>query len=81
MNSKDNAIEKTELIINALAYAHEHKLDITKKDDVKKILEAVNIQETDDEEFEIFMKLLQDADTFMEMTASKKLNKKTNLPN
>ncbi|HSW88987.1 MAG TPA: hypothetical protein VLG12_07535 [Candidatus Saccharimonadales bacterium] len=78
---KDKAVEKTELIIDALAYAHEHKLDINNKDSVKKILEAIDPAHSTEKEVEEFMQLLQDADTFMGMTASKKHSEKIELPN
>lgn len=39
---KDKAVEKTELVIDALAYAHEHKLDTNNKDSVQKILEVLD---------------------------------------
>ena len=81
MNSKDNATEKAEFVINALAYAHKHNLDINSQEDVSKILEALEPQPMNEEEVKTFMRLLQDADTLMEMTASKKTNQKTNLPN
>ncbi len=77
----DKVIEKTELVIKALEYAHSYNLDINDKNAVKKILENLNPQHTSEKEVEEFMKLLQNADTFMEMTASKKERKKTDLPN
>jgi hypothetical protein len=79
MNNK--AKEKTELVINALEYAHEHELDINNNEDVKKILENVDDRYIDENEVEEFMALLQNADTFMEMNASKKKLKKKDLPN
>jgi len=78
MDTKDPAAEKTELVIKALAYAHEHNLDINNRDDVKKILEALN---AGDEDVEEFMNLLQNSDTFMEMKAKEKESEKTDLPN
>lgn len=81
MDMKDKAVEKTELVINALEYAHEHKLDISNKDSVRKILEVLDPTQSTEEDVEEFIKLLQDTDTFMEMTASRKNAKKTTLPN
>lgn len=78
MDTKDPAVEKTELVINALAYAHEHNLDINNRDDVKKILEALN---AGDEDVDEFMNLLQNSDAFMEMKAKEKESEKTDLPN
>lgn len=81
MSSDNKVIEKTELVMKALEYANAHKLDINNKDDVKKILEALDPEHTSEIEVEEFMKLLQNADTFMEVTAYKKDRKKTDLPN
>lgn len=78
MDTKDPVSEKSELVIDALAYANEHNLDINNKDDVKKILEALN---AGDENIEEFMNLLQHADVFMEMKAKEKESEKTDLPN
>lgn len=74
----DKSVKTTELIIKALEHAQSNKLDITIKADVKKILEFLDPLHTSDKEVEEFMKLLQDADTFLEMTSKPK---KTNLPN
>lgn len=80
MNTDDKTIKLTELIINALDYAHSYNLDINKKDDVKKILEVLDPENTNGLKVEEFIKNLQDANTLMEMTARKKSDK-TNLPN
>jgi hypothetical protein len=80
MNTNDKAVEKTELIINALEYATTHKLDINKKEDVKKILDILDPEHVTEAEVNEFMKLLQNADTFLEMTAKQK-HKITKLPN
>lgn len=76
----DKTVEKTELLINALDYAHTHNLDINNKDDVKKILEALDPSHMSEDHVEAFMRLLQDTDTFMEMTIKKK-SEKVRLPN
>lgn len=76
----DKAVEKTELVIKALEYAHSQNLDINNKDDVKKIVEVLDPEHTSEIEIEEFMNLLQNADTFMDMTARQK-TEKTNLPN
>ncbi len=81
MDTNDKAVEKTELVVDALSYAHKNSLNINNKDDVKKILEVLDPQHMSDEEVEEFMKLLQNADTFMEITVTKKESKKTDLPN
>lgn len=46
----DTAIKKTELVVNALEYAHTHKLDIYNKDSVRKILEVLDPAHSTDEE-------------------------------
>lgn len=77
MDTKDPVTEKSELVIDALQYAHTNNLDINNKDDVKKILEALNA----DEDIEEFMSLLQNADVFMDLKAKEKEPEKTDLPN
>lgn len=77
----DKVVKKTELIITVLAYARKHKLDIAKKDDVKKLLGIFDPEHTSDEEVKEFMSNLQDAYTFMEMMTRKKDSKKEKLPN
>ncbi len=59
MNTKDPAIEKTELVIKALDYAHKNILDINNVADVKKILEAIDSTHSSEKDAEKFMKLLQ----------------------
>lgn len=73
----EKVIKKSELVIEVLDYAHEHNLDINDKATVKKILEHLDPKQ----DIEEFMMLLQNADTFLEMTDSKKESKKPNLPN
>ncbi len=77
MNIKDPIEEKSELVIEALRYAHNNNLDINKIEDVETVLNNMNIENEDTEEF---MKLLQNADAFLEMNA-KELEKKSDLPN
>ncbi len=64
----DNTVEeKSKLVIDALAYAHDHNLDIKNKSDVEKILQALDPQHL--ENVDEFVELLKSADTFMEITA------------
>lgn len=72
----DTAVKKSELVIDALQYAHDHKLDINNKHDVRKILEVLD--PVHKENVDEFMELLKTSDTFLEMTAK---DKKTRLPN
>lgn len=81
MNKKDEAVEKTELVIKAFDHALTFSLDINKKGDVKKILEDLDPEHASDEEVETFMKLLKDTDTFIGMQAAKKESEKEDLPN
>lgn len=76
----NRATEKTELVIKALDYAHKHNLDINDKAAIKKILEQVDPEHTDEHDVDEFMLLLQNADMFMEMTAKKKFEQ-NDLPN
>ena len=76
---KDPVVEKLELVINALQYAHDHNLDINNKDDVRKILEATDPEHK--ENVDEFVVLLINTDAYMAMTAKEKEAKKTNLPN
>ena len=75
----DTVVNKSELVIDALQYAHDHKLDINNKDDVRKILEVLDPEHK--ENIDAFVELLQNADTFMDMTARERETKKTDLPN
>ncbi len=76
----DPTVDKTELIIEILHYAQEHDLDINDKEVVKRILKEVGADQSDSE-FEELMELLQNADTFMEMTARNITNKKAKQSN
>lgn len=76
---KDPVAQKSELVIDALQYAHDHKLDINNRDDVRKILEALDPMHT--ENVDGFIELLKTSDTFMGMDAREKESKKTDLPN
>lgn len=63
---KDPAVKMTEKVIDALSYAHKHNLDIDSKEDVQKILEAINPEHSSIEDTEEFMKLLQAANVLIE---------------
>ena len=77
----NKAIEKTKLIIEALRYAQKHNLDISSREDVKKILEDIDPQSSSEEDIKVFMGLLQDTGTFIDKMNSEKDKEKTNLPN
>ena len=74
MDTKDPAIKKTEQAINALSYAHEHNMDIQNKDDVKKILEAIDVEHSSEGDAEEFMGLLQATNTLIEKDVERRRN-------
>ena len=74
MDIKDPTIEKTEQVLDALSYAHEHNLDIQNKDDVKKILEVIDQEHSSEENAEAFMKLLQAANALIEKDVERRSN-------
>ena len=75
----DPVVQKSELVIDALQYAHDHKLDINSKVDVQKILEVLDPEHKED--IDTFMEILKTSDTFMGMDAREKEPEKTDLPN
>ncbi len=66
MDTNDEAIKKTKLMIDALDYAHTHNLNINKVDEAKKILEAIDSEHAFEGDVQEFMKLLQAANAFIE---------------
>ena len=75
----DPVVQKSELVIDALQYAHDHQLDINSKDDVQKILDVLDPEHK--ENIDAFMEILKTSDTFMGMDAREKESKKSDLPN
>lgn len=76
----DNQVqEKSELAIDALQYAHDHNLDINKREDVEKILESVDPEGK--ENIDEFIKLLKNADAAMDVIAKQNGPKKEDLAN
>lgn len=63
----DTVTKKSELVIDALQYAHNHNLDINNIDDVKKILDALDPEHI--ENAAEFTEILKTSDTFMGMKA------------
>lgn len=74
----DTVTKKSELVIDALQYAHDHNLDIDNIDDVKKILEVLDPEHK--ENVAEFAELLTTSDTFMGMKA-RDLKAEDKLPN
>jgi len=72
-------VNKSELMIDALQYAHEHKLDINNKDDVRKILAVLDPEHKED--LDEFSELLKTSDVFMGMKAKEIKAKEPQLPN
>jgi len=75
----NTVINKSELVIDALQYAHDHNLAINNKDDVRKILELLDPEHKED--LDAFAELLKTSDVFMGMEAKEKEEQKTQLPN
>jgi len=70
----DIVINKSELMIDALQYAHDHNLDINNMDDVRKILDVLDPEHKED--LDTFAELLKTSDVFMGMEARKKEDEK-----
>ena len=63
----DTVVKKSELVIDALQYAHDHNLDINNMGDVQKILDVLDPEHK--ENAMEFAELLKTSDTFMGMKA------------
>ena len=63
----DTVAKKSELVIDALQYAHDHNLDINNVGDVQKILDVLDPDQN--ENASEFAELLKTSDTFMGMKA------------
>lgn len=75
----DDATKKSELVIDALQYAHDHGLDIDNLEEVKKILEVLDPDHKEDATK--FAELLKTSETFMGMKARDIASKKPKLSN
>lgn len=76
---KMQSFKKSELVVDALQYAHDHQLDINNKDDVQRILDVLDPEHKED--VHAFMEILKTSDAFMGMDAREKESKKTDLSN
>jgi len=74
----DAVVKKSELVVDALQYAHDHNLDINNIGDVQKILDVLDPDHK--ENVAEFAELLKTSDTFMGMKA-RDLKSEDNLPN
>ena len=72
----DTVTQKSELVIDALQYAHDHNLDINNKDEVQKILDVLDPEHKED--VAEFAEILKTSDTFMGMKAREKIGKMLN---
>lgn len=74
----DTVAKKSELVIDALQYAHDHNLDINKINDVQQILDVLDPDHK--ENVAEFTEILKTSDTFMGMKA-RDLTSEDKLPN
>jgi hypothetical protein len=74
----DTVAQKSELVIDALQYAHDHNLDINSISDVQKILDVLDPDHK--ENIAEFAEVLKTSDTFMGMKA-RDLKSEDNLSN
>lgn len=72
----DDTVKISELVIDALQYAHDHDLDINNVDDVQKMLDVLDSDHKEDAAQ--FAELLKTSETFMNMKAA---DKKTPISN
>jgi hypothetical protein len=75
----NTVIKKSELVIDALQYAHDHGLDIQSETDIRKILDILDPNHTQD--VSEFIELLKTSDTFMGMKAKEIKSKEPELSN
>jgi hypothetical protein len=76
---KDPVTQKSELVIDALQYAHDHGLDVQNEADVRKILVVLDPNHTQD--VVEFIDLIKTSDVFMDMKAKEIKSKEPQLPN
>lgn len=74
----DSAAKMSALVIDALQYAHDHNLDVTKKEDVSKILDALDPNHT--QNLDTFFEILKTSDVYLDMKARKLEEKRPKLP-
>lgn len=74
MDNNDQVLKKTELVIDALSYAHKNELDINNESDVREILKAVDPENADQTDILEFMSLLQATNNLMQADAEQRKN-------
>jgi hypothetical protein len=72
MDNNDQVLKKTELVIDALSYAHKNELDINNESDVREILKAVDPENADQTDVLEFMSLLQATNNLMQADAERR---------
>lgn len=73
---KDDITEKhAELVLDALTYAHDNNLDITSKEDVAKILEALKSKYKIELTVEVFIPILEAGLNMIEADAKQRKNR------
>ena len=72
MDNNDQVLKKTELVIDALSYAHKNGLDIGSEADVTEILKAVDPENADQTDVLEFMSLLQATNNLMQADAEQR---------
>lgn len=75
----DPVVKKSELVIDALQYAHDHGLNVQNEADVRKILGVLDPNHTQD--VAEFIELIKTSDVFMGMKAKEIKSKEPQLPN
>ena len=72
MNNNGQVIKKTELVIDALSYAHKNELDINNESDVKEIFKAVDPENANETDILEFMSLLQATNNLIQADAERR---------
>jgi len=72
MDNNDQILKKTELVIDAISYAHKNQLDINNESDVKEILKAVDSENADKTDILEFMSILQATNNLMQADAEQR---------
>jgi len=70
----NTVVKKSELLIDALQYAHDHNLDVANKNHVQEILNVLDPDHNED--LEDFIQLLNTSETFLNMQAKRNEDKK-----
>ena len=80
MNNYKNPSLRANLILDILVYAEKNNLDVTDREDVKKILTALHVPYIEDD-LDQWISDIQDADTFMDIADKERERKREKLIN